>query len=174
MDDLRQPLSVYGRTKYEGELAVEKWMEKFFIVRIAWVFGINGINFVKTMLRLGKTRDSLSVVDDQIGTPTYTYDLSRLLVDMIESENYGKYHASNEGGFISWYDFTCEIMTQAGKINSVYQNVTVKPIGSDAFPSKVKRPSNSRMSKKFLVDNGFEPLPLWQDALIRYLEEVEV
>ncbi len=174
VDDLRQPLSVYGRTKYEGELAVEKWMKKFFIIRIAWVFGINGNNFVKTMLRLGKTRDSLSVVDDQIGTPTYTYDLSRLLVDMIESENYGKYHASNEGGFISWYDFTCEIMTQAGKIDSVYQNVTVNPIGSDAFPSKAIRPSNSRMNKKLLVDNGFKPLPIWQDALTRYLEEVEV
>jgi len=173
-DDDRQPLSVYGQTKYEGELAVEKWLEKFYIVRIAWVFGINGKNFVKTMLNLGKTRDSLSVVDDQVGTPTYTYDLSRLLVDMVESDKYGIYHATNEGGYISWYDFTCEIMKQASEINPVYGNVKVSPVGSDAYPAKAKRPSNSRMNKDKLVTNGFEPLPTWQDALCRYLKEVEV
>lgn len=173
-DDVRQPLSVYGQTKYEGELAVERCLEKFFIVRIAWVFGVNGKNFVKTMLNLGKTRDSLSVVNDQVGTPTYTYDLSRLLVDMVASDKYGRYHATNEGGYISWYDFTCEIMQQASLINPVYDKVKVRPCSSDAYPAKAKRPYNSRMNKQKLTDNGFEPLPSWQDALSRYLKEVEV
>jgi len=173
-DDERQPLSIYGQTKYEGELAVEKWLEKFYIVRIAWVFGVNGKNFVKTMLNLGKTRDSLSVVNDQVGTPTYTYDLSRLLVDMVESDKYGIYHATNEGGFISWFDFTCEIMKQASETNPIYGQVKVSPVGSDAYPAKAKRPSNSRMNKEKLISNGFKPLPTWQDALSRYLKEVEV
>ena len=174
VDDIREPLSVYGRTKYEGELAVEKWLDKYFIVRIAWVFGVNGKNFVKTMLNLGKTRESISVVNDQIGTPTYTYDLSRLLVDMIESENYGVYHATNEGGYISWYDFTCEIMRQASLINPIYGKVQVNPVGSDAYPAKAKRPDNSRLNKEKLAEKGFKPLPTWQDALIRYLKEAEV
>lgn len=174
VDDERQPLSVYGQTKCGGELAVQKWLSKYFIVRIAWVFGVNGKNFVKTMLNLGKTRDSISVVNDQIGTPTYTYDLSRLLVDMVESEKYGVYHATNEGGYISWYDFTCEIMKQASRINPIYSKVHVNPVGSDAYPAKAKRPSNSRLNKEKLLRNGFEPLPAWQDALSRYLKKVEV
>jgi dTDP-4-dehydrorhamnose reductase len=149
-------------------------VDKYFIVRIAWVFGVNGKNFLKTMLNLGKTRDSLAVVNDQIGTPTYTYDLSRLLVDMIESENYGVYHVTNEGGYISWYDFTCEIMRQASLINPIYSKVKVNPVGSDLYPAKAKRPSNSRLDKEMLVKKGFEPLPTWQDALSRYLKEVEV
>jgi dTDP-4-dehydrorhamnose reductase len=173
VDDDRQPLNVYGQTKYEGELAVEKWVETFYIVRIAWVFGINGKNFVKTMLNLGKARDSLSVVNDQIGTPTYTYDLSRLLVDMIETDKYGIYHVSNEGGYISWYDFTCEIMKQASEINPTYGKVKISPVNSDAYLSKAKRPSNSRLNKDRLIENGFEPLPTWQDALKRYLKEIE-
>jgi dTDP-4-dehydrorhamnose reductase len=173
-DDERHPLNVYGQTKYEGELAVEANLEKFFIVRIAWVFGVNGKNFIKTMINLGKTRDKLSVVNDQIGAPTYTYDLARLLVDMIETDKYGRYHATNEGGYISWFDFTLEIMRQAAEINPVYAKVQVSPVGSEAYPSKAKRPSNSRMNKSKLVANGFEPLPTWQDALSRYLKEIEV
>lgn len=172
-DDERNPISVYGQTKCEGELAVEKWLEKYFIVRIAWVFGINGNNFIKTMLNLGKTRDKLTVVDDQIGSPTYTYDLAKLLVDMAETEKYGRYHATNEG-FCSWYEFACEIFRQACEINSVYKNVEVSPVSSDKYPSKAKRPSNSRMSKDKLVENGFNKLPQWQDALKRYLGELEV
>lgn len=172
-DDERAPLNVYGQTKYEGELAVEENLSKFFIVRIAWVFGVNGKNFIKTMLNLGKTHDKLTVVSDQIGTPTYTKDLSRLLVDMAESDKYGRYHATNEGGYISWYDFTVEIMKQASKYNDVYSKVEVSPVGSDAYPAKAKRPSNSRMDKSKLVANGFEPLPTWQDALSRYLLEIE-
>lgn len=165
-DEDRHPLNAYGQSKYEGELAVESLLEKYFIVRISWVFGINGKNFIKTMLNLGKTRDQLTVVCDQIGSPTYTYDLSRLLVDMVESDKYGRYHATNEG-ICSWYEFACEIFKQAG-----YTHVTVSPVSSDAYPAKAKRPSNSRMSKDKLDANGFKRLPSWQDALTRYLKEL--
>lgn len=168
-DDERNPLSVYGQTKYEGELAVERWLEKYFIVRIAWVFGQNGKNFVKTMLNLGKTHDRITVVDDQIGSPTYTSDLARLLVDMAESDKYGIYHATNEG-FCSWYEFACEIFRQASEFDQAYKNVSVVPVTSDKYPSKAKRPSNSRMNKDKLNENGFERLPDWQDALRRYIE----
>lgn len=162
-----KPLNVYGQTKYEGEQAVAAALEKYFIVRIAWVFGLNGKNFIKTMLNVGKTHDTVRVVNDQIGTPTYTYDLARLLVDMILTDKYGYYHATNEGGFISWYDFTCEIYKQAGmKINVV--PVTTAEYGL----SKAARPFNSRLDKSKLVKNGFEPLPTWQDALGRYLREI--
>lgn len=168
-DDERNPLNVYGQTKYEGELAVEKWLEKYFIVRIAWVFGQNGKNFVRTMLNLGKTHDKLTVVDDQVGSPTYTPDLARLLVDMAESDKYGIYHATNEG-FCSWYEFACEIFRQASEFDNAYKNVSVSPVTSDKYPSKAKRPSNSRMNKNKLTENGFEKLPAWQDALRRYIE----
>lgn len=164
-DDKREPLNVYGQTKYEGELAVET-LEKFFLVRIAWVFGVNGRNFIKTMLNLGKTRDHLTVVADQIGSPTYTYDLARLLVDMIETDRYGRYHATNEG-LCSWYEFACEIFKQAG------MNVTVSPVTSDQYPAKAKRPMNSRMDKSKLDEMGFKRLPSWQDALGRYLKEIQ-
>ncbi len=164
--DERSPLNVYGKTKYEGELAVEKY-EKHFIVRIAWVFGKNGKNFVKTVLNLAKSHDTLNFVNDQIGTPTYTYDLARLLVDMIETEKYGKYHATNEGGFISWYDFVLEILKQAG-INGK----TVNPVTSEQFKAAAKRPYNSRLDKSRLAENGFEPLPDWKDAVKRYLIEI--
>ena len=163
-EDEREPLNVYGQTKYEGELAVES-LEKFFIVRIAWVFGKNGKNFIKTMLNLGKSRDHLTVVSDQIGSPTYTYDLARLLADMIETDKYGIYHATNEG-LCSWYEFACEIFKQAG------MNVTVTPVSRDQYQSKAKRPMNSRMSKDKLEEMGFERLPSWQDALERYLKEI--
>ncbi len=166
-DDKRAPLNVYGQTKYEGELAVENYLEKYFIVRIAWVFGMNGKNFIKTMLRLGEQYPQVSVVNDQIGTPTYTYDLARLLVDMIETERYGKYHATNEGGYISWYDFACEIFRQAGI------DTKVVPVSSDEFPAKAKRPHNSRMDKTKLKEQGFEPLPEWKDALGRYLTAIK-
>ena len=172
-DDERNPLNVYGQTKYEGELAVEKWLEKYFIVRIAWVFGQNGKNFVRTMLNLGKTHDKLTVVNDQIGSPTYTPDLARLLVDMAESDKYGIYHATNEG-FCSWYEFACEIFRQASEFDSDYKNVSVSPVTSDKYPSKAKRPSNSRMSKEKLTENGFSKLPAWQDALRRYIETTGV
>ena len=172
-DDERHPLNVYGQTKYEGELAVEKYLTKYYIVRIAWVFGVNGKNFMKTMLKLGKTHDQLTVVDDQIGSPTYTYDLARLLVDMVETDKYGRYHATNEG-LCSWYEFACEIFRQAAKINPVYEKVHVTPVDSSKYPAKAKRPSNSRMSKEKLTENGFERLPSWQDALERYLKEIEV
>lgn len=165
-DDEREPLNVYGQTKYEGELAVEKYVKKFFTVRIAWVFGINGKNFIKTMLNLGKTHDKLTVVNDQTGSPTYTYDLARLLVDMIQTEKYGRYHATNEG-LCTWYEFACEIFKQAG------MDVSVSPVTSDEYPSKAKRPANSRMDKSKLAENGFQPLPEWQDALKRYLKEIE-
>ena len=164
-DDKREPLNVYGQTKYEGELAVET-LEKFFLVRIAWVFGVNGKNFIKTMLNLGKTRDHLTVVADQIGSPTYTYDLARLLVDMIETDKYGRYHATNEG-LCSWYEFACEIFKQAG------MNVIVSPVTSDQYPAKAKRPMNSRMDKSKLDEMGFKRLPSWQDALGRYLKEIQ-
>ncbi len=169
-EDKREPLNVYGESKYRGELAVEELLDKYYIVRIAWVFGQNGKNFVDTMLNIGKTHDKITVVDDQIGTPTYTYDLSRLLVDMIETDKYGTYHATNEGGYISWYDFTVEIMKQAGELNEVYKDVEVLPVGSEAYPAKAKRPSNSRMDKSKLVENGFEYLPDWKDALEHYLK----
>lgn len=162
------PLNVYGQTKLEGEQAVANTLEKYFIVRIAWVFGRNGNNFIKTMLKLSEKYESLRVVSDQIGTPTYTLDLSRLLVDMAESEKYGYYHATNEGGYISWYDFACEIFRQAGK------TVTVNPVTTEEYGlSKAARPFNSRLDKKKLVQNGFTPLPVWQDALARYLKEIE-
>ncbi len=166
-DDERAPLNVYGQTKYEGELAVEELLEKYFTVRIAWVFGVAGKNFIKTMLRLGKERGAVSVVNDQIGSPTYTYDLARLLVDMIQTDRYGRYHATNEG-LCSWYEFAVEIFRQAGM-----DEVKVTPVSSDQFPAKAVRPANSRMSKEKLSDNGFERLPSWQDALGRYLKAIE-
>ncbi len=165
-EDNRSPLNIYGQTKCEGEMAVQEELDKYFIVRIAWVFGKNGKNFVKTMLQLGRTKEKLTVVADQFGSPTYTYDLSELLVDMAESEQYGIYHATNEG-FCSWYEFTCEIFRQAGI------TTPVEPVTSDAFPTKAKRPSNSRMSKDKLEENGFKRLPDWKDALGRYLKEIE-
>ena len=166
-DDEREPLNVYGQAKYEGELAVEKYLEKYYIVRIAWVFGVNGKNFIKTMLNLSETHDELSVVNDQIGSPTYTYDLAKLLVDMVETDKYGRYHATNEG-LCTWYEFATEIFRQAGK------KITVHPVTSEQFPSKAKRPHNSRMSKDKLEANGFDRLPTWQDALNRYLKTIGV
>ena len=162
------PLNVYGRGKLEGELAISSILEKHFIVRIAWVFGLNGENFIKTMLHLGKTRDTVRVVNDQIGTPTYTYDLARLLVDMIGTDKYGFYHATNEGGYISWYDFACEIFRQAG------MNTNVVPVTTDEYGlSKAARPFNSRLDKSKLAASGFTPLPDWRDALGRYLHELQ-
>lgn len=162
------PLSVYGKSKLEGEKAVSSILDKYFIVRIAWVFGLNGKNFIKTMLNVGAKYDTVRVVCDQIGTPTYTLDLARLLVDMVETEKYGYYHATNEGGYISWYDFTCEIFRQAG------YNTKVVPVTTEEYGiSKAARPFNSRLDKSKLVKNGFEPLPDWQDALSRYLKEIE-
>lgn len=163
-----KPLNVYGQTKLEGELAVVSTLGKYFIVRIAWAFGKNGKNFVKTMLNVGKKYDTVRVVNDQIGTPTYTLDLARLLVDMVETEKYGYYHATNEGGYISWYDFTCEIFRQAGYTTRVIP-VTTAEYGLN----KASRPFNSRLDKSKLVEEGFEPLPTWQDALKRYLKEIE-
>lgn len=162
-----QPLNYYGETKLGGELAVSSALEKYFIVRIAWVFGLNGKNFIKTMLQLGKTHDKLRVVCDQIGTPTYTLDLARLLADMIESDKYGYYHATNEGGYISWYEFACEIFRQAGLPVQV-DAVTTAEYGA----SKAARPFNSRLDKSKLAENGFTPLPDWKDALSRYLKEL--
>ena len=164
-DDKRAPLNVYGMAKYKGELYVEELVKKYFIVRISWVFGLHGNNFIKTMIRLGKERGAVSVVNDQIGSPTYTPDLSRLLVDMIVTDKYGRYHATNEG-LCSWYDFAVEIFKQA-KLD-----VAVTPVSSDAFPVKAKRPHNSRMDKSKLTKNGFKLLPPWQDALGRYLLEL--
>lgn len=162
-----RPLNVYGTTKLEGELAVAETLRRYFIVRIAWVFGKNGNNFVKTMLKVGKTHDTLRVVNDQVGTPTYTYDLARLLVDMVETDKYGYYHATNEGGYISWYDFACEIFRQAG------YSTKVTPVTTAEYGlSKAKRPFNSRLDKSKLTENGFTPLPDWKDALKRYLEEL--
>ena len=165
-DDERDPLNVYGDSKYQGELAVTDNLKKFFIVRISWVFGINGKNFVRTMLKLGRERGAVSVVNDQVGSVTYTYDLARLLVDMMETEKYGFYHATNEG-IITWYDFAVEIFRQAG------MDVRVTPCSSDEFPSRAKRPSNSRMDKSKLEKNGFKLLPDWRDALSRYLKELK-
>jgi dTDP-4-dehydrorhamnose reductase len=162
------PLNYYGETKLGGELAVSNTLEKYFIVRIAWVFGLNGKNFIKTMLNVGKTHDTVRVVNDQIGTPTYTLDLSVLLVDMLETEKYGYYHATNEGGYISWYDFTKEIYRQAGLATEVI------PVSTEEYGlSKAARPFNSRLDKSKLVENGFKPLPTWQDALSRYLEALK-
>lgn len=165
-DEERHPLNVYGQTKYEGELAVQELLEKYFIVRIAWVFGVNGKNFVKTMLNLAQTHDTLTVVNDQYGSPTYTYDLARLLVDMVQTDKYGIYHATNEG-ICTWYEFACEIFKQA--------NVAVKvlPVSAAEYRAKAKRPENSRMSKEKLTENGFERLPSWQDALGRYLAVIK-
>lgn len=163
-----KPLNVYGITKLEGELAVSENLEKYFIVRIAWVFGKNGNNFIKTMLKVGKTHETVRVVKDQIGTPTYTYDLARLLVDMIETDKYGYYHATNEGGYISWYDFAKEIFRQAG------YSTQVIPVSTAEYGlSKAARPYNSRLDKSKLVENGFALLPTWQDALSRYLKEID-
>lgn len=163
-----RPLNVYGQTKLEGELAVANTLDNFFIVRIAWVFGLNGNNFIKTMLKLSEKYDTLRVVCDQIGTPTYTLDLSRLLVDMVQTDKYGYYHATNEGGYISWYDFACEIFRQTGKA------MTVDPVTTAEYGlSRAARPYNSRLDKQKLLDNGFTPLPTWQDALSRYLKEIE-
>ena len=162
-----KPLNVYGQTKLEGELAVSELLEKYFIVRIAWVFGLNGKNFIKTMLSVGKTHDTVRVVNDQIGTPTYTSDLDRLLVEMTETEKHGYYHATNEGGYISWYDFTLEIYRQAGYTTKVIP-VTTEEYGL----SKARRPYNSRLDKSKLVENGFKPLPDWKDALRRFLEKL--
>ncbi len=164
-----KPLNVYGQTKLDGELAVSSILSKYFIVRIAWVFGLNGNNFIKTMLKLSQTHDSLRVVSDQIGTPTYTLDLARLLVDMIVTDRYGYYHATNEGGYISWYDFACEIFRQAGA------KVNVSPVTTEEYGlSKAARPFNSRLDKTKLTKNGFQPLPEWKDALHRYLVEIGV
>ena len=161
------PLNVYGKSKLGGELAVSEILEKYFIVRIAWVFGLNGKNFIRTMLNVGRTHPEVRVVDDQIGTPTYTLDLARLLVDMIETEKYGYYHATNEGGFISWYDFTKEIYRQAG------MQTRVTPVTTAEYGlSKAARPFNSRLDKSKLVENGFRPLPDWKDALHRFLVEI--
>ena len=164
-----KPLNVYGQTKLEGELAVSGTLEKYFIVRIAWVFGINGKNFIKTMINVGKTHDEVRVVNDQIGTPTYTFDLARLLVDMCETEKYGYYHATNEGGYISWYDFCVEFYKQYGL------NTRIIPVTTEEYGlSKAARPMNSRLDKSKLVEAGFKPLPTWQDAVRRYLEDAKL
>lgn len=172
-----KPLNVYGQTKLEGELAVSELLTKYFIVRIAWVFGKNGKNFIKTMLNVGKNHDTIKVVNDQIGTPTYTFDLAKLLVDMIETEKYGYYHATNEGGYISWYDFTKEIFRQAvemGHEEYSEDKVKVLPVTTEEYGvSKAARPFNSRLDKSKLTDNGFHLLPTWQDALNRYLKEID-
>lgn len=162
-DDPRNPLNVYGESKYQGELAVEEYLDKYFIVRIAWVFGVNGKNFIKTMLRLAENQKEINVVNDQTGSPTYTYDLAVLLADMVETDRYGRYHATNEG-LCTWYEFAKEIFAQAGV------EVRLNPVSSEEFPAKAKRPHNSRMDKSKLTENGFSRLPSWQDALKRYLE----
>ena len=168
-DKCYAPLNVYGQSKLDGELAVSRILEKYFIVRIAWVFGLNGKNFIKTMINVGKTHDTVRVVNDQIGTPTYTLDLARLLVDMVETEKYGYYHATNEGGYISWYDFCCEFYKQYGL------KTTVIPVTTAEYGLSVAaRPSNSRLEKKKLAEAGFKPLPAWQDAVDRYLKEAKL
>ena len=166
-DDERHPLNVYGQTKYEGELAVQENLSRYFIVRIAWVFGKNGKNFVKTMLKLAETHDKLTVVNDQFGSPTYTYDLARLLVDMIQTDKYGIYHATNEG-ICTWYEFACEIFRQAGV------KIEVTPVPASEYPAKAKRPENSRLDKSKLTAHGFVPLPDWKDALNRYLKQTNI
>lgn len=172
------PQNVYGQTKLDGELAVANTLDKYFIVRIAWVFGKNGNNFIKTMLKVGKNHDQLKVVSDQIGTPTYTFDLAKLLVSMIVTDKYGYYHATNEGGYISWWDFTKEIFKQAtemGYDRYSEKNITVTPVTTAEYGvSKAKRPFNSRLDKSKLVENGFTPLPTWQDAVSRYLKEFDI
>ena len=172
------PLNVYGKTKLEGEFVVANTLKKYFIVRIAWAFGINGKNFIKTMLNVGKNRDELKVVCDQIGTPTYTIDLAVLLVDMIETEKYGYYHATNEGGYISWYDFSKEIFRQAiemGYMEYCEERLTVIPVTTAEYgKTKAERPFNSRLDKRKLLEAGFKLLPTWQDALNRYLKELEL
>lgn len=165
-DDACVPQSVYGQTKYEGEMAVKEILDKYFIVRIAWVFGINGKNFVKTMLNLSKNHDTICVVNDQFGSPTYTYDLAKLLVDMVQTEKYGTYHATNEG-ICSWYEFACAIFEEAGV------KVNVIPVTSEEYGAKANRPANSRMSKEKLTEMGFERLPEWRDALRRYVSALE-
>ena len=165
-DDERQPLNVYGQMKYEGELAVQELVQKYFILRISWVFGVNGSNFIKTMLRLGKERGAVGVVSDQMGSPTYTYDLAKLVLDMFQTDKYGVYHVTNDG-ICSWYEFACEIFKQAG------MDVMVTPLTTAEYPAKAARPLNSRMSKDKLVNAGFQMLPSWQDALRRYLERLE-
>ena len=165
-DDERQPLNVYGQMKYEGELAVQELVQKYFILRISWVFGVNGSNFIKTMLRLGKERGAVGVVSDQMGSPTYTYDLAKLVLDMFQTDKYGVYHVTNDG-ICSWYEFACEIFKQAGR------DVKVTPLTTAEYPAKAARPLNSRMSKDKLVNAGFQMLPSWQDALRRYLERLE-
>lgn len=172
-----KPLNVYGQSKLDGELAVSSTLDNYFIVRIAWVFGKNGKNFIKTMLNVAKTHSTLKVVNDQIGTPTYTFDLARLLVDMIETDKYGYYHVTNEGGYISWYDFTKEIFRQAaamGHPEYLPENMTVNSVTTAEYgASKAARPFNSRLDKSKLTTNGFTPLPTWQDALGRYLKELD-
>ena len=165
-DDERQPLNVSGQMKYEGELAVQELVQKYFILRISWVFGVNGSNFIKTMLRLGKERGAVGVVSDQMGSPTYTYDLAKLVLDMFQTDKYGVYHVTNDG-ICSWYEFACEIFKQAG------MDVKVTPLTTAEYPAKAARPLNSRMSKDKLVNAGFQMLPSWQDALRRYLERLE-
>jgi dTDP-4-dehydrorhamnose reductase len=168
-DRCYSPLNVYGRSKLDGELAISSVLEKYFIVRTAWVFGLSGNNFIKTMINVGKTHDSVRVVADQIGTPTYTVDLARLLVDMVETDKYGYYHVTNEGGYISWYDFCCEIYRQYGL------DVEVTPVTTEEYGlSKAERPRNSRLSKDKLVEAGFRPLPDWKDAVRRYLTEAQL
>ena len=172
-DKCYAPLNVYGQSKLEGEIAVSETLAKYFIVRIAWVFGLNGKNFIKTMINVGKTHDVVRVVNDQVGTPTYTLDLARLLIDMIETEKYGYYHATNSesepGGYISWYDFCCEFYKQYGLSTKVI------PVSTEEYGlSKAARPENSRLDKSKLVTAGFRPLPTWQDAVSRYLKEAEL
>lgn len=172
------PQNVYGQTKLDGELAVVNTLDKYFIVRIAWIFGKNGNNFIKTMLKVGKNHDQLKVVSDQIGTPTYTFDLAKLLVSMIVTDKYGYYHATNEGDYISWWDFTKEIFKQAtemGYDRYSEKNITITPITTAEYGvSRAKRPFNSRLDKSKLVENGFTPLPTWQDAVSRYLKEIDI
>ena len=169
------PLNYYGQTKWQGEQMVKQYLSSYFIVRIAWVFGLNGGNFIKTMLKVGKNHDRLTVVKDQIGTPTYTKDLARLLVDMIQTEKYGIYHATNEGGYISWYDFAAEIFRQAAVLDPAYdeEHLQVVPVTTEEYGvSKARRPFNSRLDRSKLVEQGFEPLPDWKDALARYIKVV--
>ena len=166
-DEKPAPLNVYGQTKYEGELSVYKYLKKYFVLRISWVFGINGKNFVKTMLKIGAERGEVTVVADQIGSPTYTYDLAQLILDMIQTDKYGTYHVTNEG-ICSWYEFACEIFKQANL------NVKVKPLTTEEYPAKAKRPMNSRMSKEKLIQEGFKSLPTWQDALERYIKILNI
>ena len=168
-DKCYKPLNVYGQSKLDGELAVSGTLDKYFIVRIAWVFGLNGKNFIKTMINVGKTHDTVRVVNDQIGTPTYTLDLARLLVDMLETDRYGYYHATNSGGYISWYDFCCEFYRQYGLDTKVIP-VTTAEYGL----SKAARPANSRLDKSKLAQAGFTPLPDWKDAVRRYLAEAQL